>query len=241
MLHADPAPHSIVHEVLPAHSAVQPPPGHLMAHLLLPVHAIVDPAPSDALQSLPPPHVTVLFVPVSRLHVLVPVHVEVQFDPQLPVHVDWPAQAAVHPVPQVRSHVFFVSQLNVALFGAPASPASAPPPKLHVPPALHSHVLPVQTQSPVHVGFAAGTSSSSPQPGWLAEIMVMTAMPTPAEIHEALSVVRRILMTDQCQKPDLSRQSFRVPSVFGAVCTHLSGGRGDDQRCGRVGSRCAFM
>ena len=54
----------------------------------LPVHESVDPSPSVTAQSLPPPHVTVLFVPVSMVQSLVPVHVAVQFDSQVALQVD---------------------------------------------------------------------------------------------------------------------------------------------------------
>ena len=57
-------PHSTVQLVLPVQSAVQSPFGHLMTHVLLPSHDTVEPVSRDRVQSLPPPHVTVLFTPV---------------------------------------------------------------------------------------------------------------------------------------------------------------------------------
>jgi hypothetical protein len=52
------------------------------------------------LQSLPPPHVTVLLLPVVRLQLLVPSQVDVQFDEHTPVHVDFASHVVVQPVPQ---------------------------------------------------------------------------------------------------------------------------------------------
>ena len=164
-------PHSIVQPALPWHSAVQPPFGHLIVQLLLPVHPIVEPVSSVTLHALPPPQLTVLLVPVDSVHVLVPVPRDVQFEPQLPSQFDWPEQLLVHPVPQVRSQVFLVWQLNVTPSGGATPPpppsAVAPvvaPPKAHVPPALHVHVGPLQSQSPVQLGLGMLAPSLLPQP-----------------------------------------------------------------------------
>jgi len=89
------------------------------------------------------------------VQLLVPVHVAVQFEVHVPLHCDWPSQLVVQPVPHVALHVFFDWQSYVTLFGA-AAPASAvvlvalAPPNVHLPPALHVQVLPLQLQSPLH-------------------------------------------------------------------------------------------
>lgn len=84
----------------------------------------------------------------------------------------------MQPVPHVRSHVFFVSQLNVALFGgavpvapsappspAPASPdAIALPPNAHLPPALQVQVVPVHVQSPEHKAEVSGMAAPESLP-----------------------------------------------------------------------------
>lgn len=182
MWHAVEPPHSTEHMVLPWQSTVQPPAGHLMAQVLLPVHVSVEPVPSEMLQSLPPPQVTVLFVPVVRLQVLVPSQVDVQFEEHVPAHVDLPAQSVVQPVPHVESHMFMVLQSNVTLLGGaaappleplapPSAPASPPaalplatPPNEQVPPALHVHVVPEQSQAPVQDGLGMAAASLLPQP-----------------------------------------------------------------------------
>ena len=114
---------------------------------------------------LPPPHVTVLLVPVSRMQSLVPVHVAVQFELQLPTHSDCPPHVVVHPVPHVELHGFFDWQLYVTSLGAPASTplSEAEPdadPNVQFPPVLQVHLLPVHSQSPVHVALDGGGAAS---------------------------------------------------------------------------------
>ena len=87
IVHAAPPaspPHWSEQSAVPSQFMVQPPCGHAISHLLVPVHVKVEPAPRFTLQSLPPPHETVLLVPVVNVQSLVPLHVEVQFA----VHVD---------------------------------------------------------------------------------------------------------------------------------------------------------
>jgi hypothetical protein len=189
-VHAVLPPHTIVHPELPAQSPVQPPFGQLIVQLLLPVHATVEPVSTVTSHVLPPPHVTVLLVPVDTVQLLVPSQVVVQFELQLPTQVDWPSHVVVHPVPHVELHSFFESQLYVTPFGAlpasastPPSPPSAvaliAPPKLHLPPALQVHVLPVHVQSPVHSAFEPTSTALLPPQlrGMAIPIITMSSEP----------------------------------------------------------------
>jgi hypothetical protein len=206
--HAIVPPHSTEQFVLPWQSTVQPPAGHLIAHVLLPVQVSVEPVPSEMLQSLPPPQVTVLLVPVVRLHVLVPSQVDVQFEEHEPAQVDLPAQSVVHPVPHVESHVFIVLQSKVTLLGgaapplvpaaepsAPASPVALPlaaPPNTHVPPAMHVHVGPEQSQAPEQEGLGMSALPLLPHP---VAAPAATA-PTPQRLSATKARERRRFVMD---------------------------------------------
>lgn len=161
-------------------STVQPPFGQPMPQELLPPQVTVEPAPRSTLQALPPLHSTVLFVPAESVHELAPAQLEVQFEPQLPAHSDFPSQVAVQPEPHVRSQLVFESQWYVTslgggeglptTMGAASAPASrrvvpSPPPRTHLPPAVHVQVFPLQAQSPAHVAVPSAAPSLDPQPG----------------------------------------------------------------------------
>lgn len=225
IVHAVDPPHSTVQPALPPHSAVQPPSGHLIVHVLLPSHESVEPAPSVIVHLLPPVHVAVLFVPVSIVHSLVPAQLVVQLASQLPSHFDWPAQLLVQFVPHVRSHVFCDSQLNVTLSGAPLLLAVPPPsgsdslallpppagaPNVHVPPFSHSHVEPVQMQSPTQDGLAIAGASSPPHPTTAPSDAVTMERTTRAAASKRMR--RTVLISNQ-----LKRQ---IPPLHGTPLQH---------------------
>jgi hypothetical protein len=58
MTHAVVPPHTTVHPLDPAHSALQPPLGQSMVQVLSPSHVTVEPVSRLSLQALPPVHVT---------------------------------------------------------------------------------------------------------------------------------------------------------------------------------------
>lgn len=115
---------------------------HVTVHVAPAAHVTLVPAPAVTMQSLPESHVTLAEAPEVSAHVAWLWHSRLELSPADTVHVLCAPHCVSHDEPHAPEHVVAPSQSNTQpVVWAVHAPV---PLRLHWPPSVHEHVVPVQ-------------------------------------------------------------------------------------------------
>lgn len=114
---------------------------HVTVHVAPAAHVTVDPAPTVIVHELPLSHVTLAEAPATSAHVAWLLHSRFELSPAVTEQLLCAPHSVLHEPPHVPLHV--VADAQSKLHPVVCAPHAPEPLRLHEPPPLHEHFVPV--------------------------------------------------------------------------------------------------